>query len=303
MTKVLVAEGDSWFALSEYKPWYIRILIGIKRTDVINELKNFNYDIESVADTSHTIESMAYSKDQFDQFKKEIKKSSEPPSAILLSGGGNDITGKVLEMMLNHKNSDSYSSNPLNEKVVKGVIDGRLQEAYLKLLNKIDGLCQTQFNNASSNIPVLVHGYAYSIPNGKNINIVRRRAFRRGSGPRRKEVRIKGPWLQPAFEERGYFCLEEMTCIMQELTNRFNCMLKKLCETERFSNIYVRHVDLRKCWETKLEDDDYEKYWDDELHPSKKGFKLIAQKFDKLIAQKFDKVIKQTIEDQDNQNA
>ena len=31
--KVLVAEGDSWFALSEYKPWFIRIFSGIKRTD------------------------------------------------------------------------------------------------------------------------------------------------------------------------------------------------------------------------------------------------------------------------------
>ena len=27
----------------------------------------------------------------------------------------------------------------------------------------------------------------------------------------------------------------------------------------------------------------YEKYWDDEFHPSEKGFKLIAKKFNAVI--------------------
>ena len=242
---------------------------------------------------------MAYSKDQFDKFQEKIKELNEPPYAILLSGGGNDITGKVLEMMLNHKKSDSYLSNPFNEKVVKGVIDGHLQEAYLKLLKKINKLCGTKFNNANQKqIPVLVHGYAYSIPTGDSFNIVRRRVFRNGPGRRRREVRIKGPWLQPAFEERGYVCLDEKTNIMKKLTDRFNCMLLQIDPNkDRFCNIYVQHVDLRKCWETKLQDGDYKKYWTDELHPSEKGFKLIAKKFHKVIKNL------EPIEDQSNQNA
>ena len=284
--KVLVAEGDSWFALS-------KIPIGsLERpiTDVINELKKIEdeeeklYDVKSVADKGDTIDLMAYSEDQFDKFKEEIEGLNEPPRAILLSGGGNDITGKALEMMLNHKKSDSYSVNPLNYKVVEGVIDDHLREAYLKLLNKINALCKAKFNNADlGKIPVLVHGYAYSIPTGKGFNIVRR-VFRSGPGRKRREIPITGPWLQPAFEERGYVRLEEKTSIMKKLSDHFNCMLQQLDPNkDSFSNIYVRHVNLRKCWETKLQDDDYEKYWDDELHPSKRGFKLIARKFHCVI--------------------
>ena len=289
--KMLVAEGDSWFALSK--------ITGIKYidkdiTDVINELKKMKnngqklYDVKSVARAGDTIGSMAYSEDQFNKFKQLLDKR---PDVILLSGGGNDITGKVLEIMLNDRRSDSYSSSqnsePLNENVVKGVINGHLREAYLKLLKKIDKLCKANFNNNSNKIPVLVHGYAHPIPDGED--------FGGDYIPG-----LPGPWLEPAFENRGYSDLKEKTCIMKGLIDRFNCMLKNLCSKE-FTKICVKHVDVKGCFEENAENTgvdymkDYDKYWDDEFHPSECGFKLVAQKFDE--------VIKQTIEDQDNQNA
>ena len=226
--QVLVAEGDSWFALSEKK---LLKAGGIKRTDVINELKKLGYDIESVADISDKIESMAYSEDQLDRFKEEIEELNKPPHAILLSGGGNDVTGRALEMMLKHKKSHSYSpSKPFNEDVVRGVIEGHLHETYLKLLKEIDAFCKEKFNNTNQGkIPVLIHGYAYPIPDGRGF------ANKKSEGnllfglfdllDPLIEMDIPGPWLQPAFRNKGYFRLKVTTDIMKKLIDRFNCML------------------------------------------------------------------------------
>ena len=286
--KVLVAEGDSWFALSDKK--FLEIG-GIKRTDIINELETLGYDIESVSKVSDTVESMAYSKDQWEKLKDELQELDKPPCAILLSGGGNDITGRALNMMLNHKKSDSYSHNPLNEKVVEGVIDGHLREAYLKLLEKINELCKKKFNSDNQmKIPVLVHGYVYPIPNGrgfskKNEGNLLFSLFKMFDPL--IEPDIPGPWLQPAFEKRGYFRLKETTCIIAKLIDRFNSMLKGLCN-KSFSKICVKHVDVRDCFKENAQNNEdymknYEKYWDDEFHPTEYGFNLIAKKFHCVI--------------------
>ena len=273
MPKRIVAEGDSWFALSKKSKRPI-----VSFTDVLSELgkildnqNNRVYSIDSVSDISDRLGSMAYSKDQFDRFKSLF---NIPPHAVLLSGGGNDITKKALETMLNDKRSNSYSSqsppNPLNGKSVDSVINGFLREAYLKLLNKINNLCESNFK-LKNKLPVLVHGYAYPVPDGEDFGW----DFIPG---------LPGPWLEPALEHRGYFSLNEKFCIMQTIIDRFYYMLEGIdSNKDRFNNIFVKIVDLRSCWKTNLQNESYKKYWDDELHPSEDGFKLIARKFHKVI--------------------
>ena len=279
MSKI-IAEGDSWFALSKL----IKLKIfGIKRTDVINELKKLGYDIESVADKGDTIEEMAVSKDQFKEFKKKLQKLAEPPGAILFSGGGNDIKGSLKKML--NGSSLQRNSNPLNENEVTCFI-GRLRDAYLILLKKIDELCEEKFNNTNtSKIPVLIHGYVYSVPDG------RRFANDKSEGNLSFALfgdllfrSKRGPWIQPKFKEKSYTDLTENTETMKKLSNRFNGLLEQLDPDKNyFSNIYVQHVDVRECWINKLQNNDYQKYWDDEFHPSECGFKLIAKKFHCVI--------------------
>lgn len=261
----LVAEGDSWFSLSKVPG----------KTDVINELKKIKnngdklYDVKSVASVGDTISLMAYSEDQFDKFRQQF--DQQPPDAILLSGGGNDITGKVLEVMLKYRRSNNYSAqNPFNEAVVKGVIEQHLCGAYLTLLNKINMLCKKKYHDSlSQKIPVFIHSYAYPIPNGED--------FGKDWIPG-----LPGPWLEPAFENKGYADLEAMTAIMQQLINRFDGMLTNFGSNQnRFSHIYVQPVDVRSCLREGTQDE--EDYWDDELHPSDDGFELIAGEFDKAI--------------------
>lgn len=277
--KMIVAEGDSWFALSKKKKLKIPIRWFKDITDVLNELKKIEcdgkkcYKVKSSADTGHTIGSMAYSESQFKDFKDLLEKHK--PKVILLSGGGNDITGKVLEMMLNDKRSDDYSpensdKQPLNRAIVRQIINVHIRKAYKKLLCKINSYYKDQSSSCNrKEIPVLVHGYAYSIPNGDGfgVDII---------------PGMPGPWLEPAFENRGYTCLDERACIMKKLNDQFNCMLKDL-ESCDFSNISVTYVNLRQCWNFSLEKSHYKKYWDDELHPSIKGFRRIAEEFHEVI--------------------
>lgn len=162
--KVLVAEGDSWFALPDKKA----LGIGVKETDVIDELERMEdndkkiYKVKLLANHGDKLSSLD-DKDQFYEFAKTLLKLKNPPCAILLSGGGNDIP-KNLCKMLNDNGSSAQSSNPLNESEVNKVIVG-LRGEYLKLLTKINHLCAALFNNTK--IPVLVHGYAYSVPDGR----------------------------------------------------------------------------------------------------------------------------------------
>ena len=75
---VLIAEGDSWF---DY-PFH----------DVLQMLEDdFLYDVESVAHKGDTVEDMAHSGGQFEEFARRLEKllrANKVPRAILLSGGG-----------------------------------------------------------------------------------------------------------------------------------------------------------------------------------------------------------------------
>ena len=80
---VLIAEGDSWFDYPLY--------------DVLQILEDdYLYDVESVAHKGDTVEDMAHSGGQFEEFARRLEKllrDNKVPRAILLSGGGNDIAG------------------------------------------------------------------------------------------------------------------------------------------------------------------------------------------------------------------
>src|SRR4249920_2782174 len=116
-TGLLVAEGDSWFDYPLH--------------DVLTMLEDeHGFDVESVAHKGDTVEDMAYSGGQFDDFARLLEKvlrQGRVPDAILLSGGGNDIAGDEFAMLLNHAAS---GLPPINDDVVRGVIDVRTKNAY-----------------------------------------------------------------------------------------------------------------------------------------------------------------------------
>ena len=241
---VLVAEGDSWF---DY-PFH----------DVLSELEDmYGFDVESVAHKGDTVEGMAYSAGQLDDFARCLQKvlrGGVRPRAILLSGGGNDVAGDEFAVLLNHSRS---SIAGFNEAVLSGVIDVRLREAYGTILAAITGVCRRE---TGAPIPIIVHGYDYPVADG--------RGFWGGWGP------LPGPWLEPGFRRKDYndTAMRERMCVT--LIDRFNAMLRGVAGKAPFE--HVRHLDLRGTLQRGAR---YKDWWANELHPTERGFKEVTRKF------------------------
>lgn len=230
----IVAEGDSWF---DYPG-----------SDILDCLDQLGYSIQSVARAGDRAEMMAFGKGQLDKLAAAIDKVivQGKLKAILLSGGGNDIAGAEFGFLINHAGSPREG---LNESVITGVIDERVQDAYVHIIRKVTELCQKMLNEP---VPIIMHGYGYPVPDGDGVL--------GGWGP------LPGPWLRPGFIEKGFNNLEANKATMKKLMDRFNVMLQRV--EGMFG--HVKYVDLRKLLPSE------KKLWANELHPKPPGFKLAA---------------------------
>lgn len=245
---VLIAEGDSWF---DY-PF----------NDVMTDLEDsYGFDVESVAHRGDTVEDMAYSEGQLDDFSRRVERvlrTGVEPRAILLSGGGNDVAGDEFAFLLNHATS---SIAGLNESIVAGVIDQRAREAYVTILSAVTEICKAHLGHV---VPIVIHGYDYPVPDG--------RGFWGGWGP------FPGPWLEPGFRRKGYAEMGKRKQICVLLIDRFDAMLAGLAGKPPFG--HVRFLDLRNTLSTGAS---YKTWWANELHPTPKGFDAVTKKFAAII--------------------
>jgi lysophospholipase L1-like esterase len=241
---LLVAEGDSWFNY----PW----------TDILRLLEDeHGYDVESVAHFGDTVEEMAYSGGQLERFSRLLEKQlrrGRVPKAILLSGGGNDLAGTEFGMLLDHARSAAAG---LNEQVASGIIDQRGRLAYITILSAVTEICQEWLRRP---LPILIHGYDYAVPDG--------RGFLGGW------AFLPGPWLEPGFRVKGFARMQVRKAIVRDLVDRFNMMLQGVAALPEFS--HVNYIDLRKTLSTGR---DYKQYWDNEVHPTAEGFRLVTDRF------------------------
>ena len=242
----LIAEGDSWF---DY-PFH----------DVLRLLEDEHaYDVESVAHKGDRVEDMAFSAGQLEEFSRRLEKllrDGKAPRAILLSGGGNDIAGDAFGMLLNHARSPIAG---VNEDILRGVVDQRVNTAYRFIISALTAVCQEYLGKP---LPILTHGYDYPVPDG--------RGFLGGWGP------LPGPWLEPGFREKGYADRAVNIRTMRMIIDRFNEMLKSVADAFP----HVTYINLRG---TLSAASNYKTYWANELHPTERGFRLVADKFAKAV--------------------
>lgn len=249
--RVLVAEGDSWF---DY-PWF----------DVLSLLEDeHGYDVEEVAHRGDRVEDMAYSDGQLAKFVRKVERvirRGEVPRAILLSGGGNDIAGPDFHILLNHRDS---AAPGINDSIAKGLIDERVTLSYARILAK---LSETSRKLVGRDLPVIVHGYDYAVPDG--------RGYFGGWGP------LPGPWLEPGFVRKGYSDQAQRKRIVRDLIDRFNACLARLASDPLFGG-NVHYIDLRNTLPTGP---NYRKWWDNELHPTRSGFSAVVDKIASTLSQ------------------
>jgi hypothetical protein len=141
------------------------------------------------------------------------------------------------------------------------VVDQRIRFAYVTILAAVTQICQKWIKRP---LPILVHGYDYPVPDG--------RGFLGGWSF------LPGPWLEPGFREKGFDKLEERKALAKQLIDRFNKMVSEVVKLPQFA--HVTYVNLRN---TLSSGPNYKQSWENELHPTVKGFGLVTDRFVKAL--------------------
>ena len=167
---LLAAEGDSWFEFP-------------LRSQIVRELRRLGYAVREVADHSHTLEFMATSPHQqaeFSEMMKQLANRKTKPIAVLLSGGGNDFVDFLPSLLNRYDPREPI----LNASEVDDFAANHLRKNYVKWLNFVTKMCNDNFKD-QGRIPILIHGYAYAVPDGRGIPFY-------------------GHWLRKEFMSKGH---------------------------------------------------------------------------------------------------
>lgn len=251
-----LAQGDSWFNYtcgSAIIHW------------LQMRFKTENAYFDNIAASGRTLRQMLSN-----EFKQEL--AAGPPNGtqwngILLSGGGNDICG-------DHRFRDwlkpyDVGGHPA-EWYITDTFDGELN-----ILEQIYENAIALVGKMAPGVTLFAHDYDFAIPDGRCVT---------GRSPRvRADLRIcfAGPWMWPAFEERGYHRqggsgLQLSKDIVTVILKRFADRLARLAQ--KYPNQFV----LVGTQGTLQPPQDVNR-WVNELHPYDDSFKLLAQQFyDKL---------------------
>jgi hypothetical protein len=249
-----LAQGDSWFDYTCGKA-------------IIHGLRDFfkpeNAYFKNIAASGRTLRKMLSR-----EFKDAL--GTGPPrgarwNGILLSGGGNDICGD--DRFQNWlKPNDGGAHSP----------DYYITDAFYDELGMLEGIYKQAIDLVGDKAPgvrLFVHDYDFAIPDGRGVT---------GPSPHlRADFRPLGPWMRPAFEERGYYergdpvpqlTKDIVTVILERFADRLVGLEKNY--PDRLVLVRTQGT-LKPIQDTKL--------WANELHPYNDSFELLAKAFyDKL---------------------
>lgn len=256
---IIIAQGDSWF---DYPG-----------TDVLGALrKKYNYSVRSVATAGDTVEHMAFDKEEVELFRVLFEDAGRemvqkgPIAAILLSGGGNDIAGPELSQLLNHK---ALGEPAVHDQVARLVL-ARTARGMATLIGEATAFSEKYLGRK---VPIILHGYAPPVPDGRAYRFLGRR--------------WAGPWLKPSFEAKGWTTpegqqtLDENRRVMQTLMEIYSAELRKIVEAPGWEHVHF--LDISSALDFEKRKQSYSKVWDNELHPSGEGFVDVAERFDEAI--------------------
>jgi hypothetical protein len=253
----LMTIGDSW--LCDIERW----------SDLASSLRELGYSFVGgnyAASLGMRLAQMA-DDDYLDQVKGFlISPGADPPKALLLGGGGNDVVTPDLlsnppkPAPLFRLLAPSTQPEPLVEAEVHQFIDVELRGYYEKIISAVRSV---------TSIPILIHAYDHPIPDGRPLLDFEGHVF-------------SGPWLQPVFIQRGYNIpqyptggadLTRASNVMRCLIDRLNDMIAGIADDNR--KIY--HVKLTGTLARNYGDPaNYATLWDNELHANDAGFDLLA---------------------------
>jgi hypothetical protein len=248
--KRVLAEGDSW--LSIFLPRDGNLLSALRsRHDVV--LLDLSYPGDTLAEMAHGR--------QFELFERLVAQEHDGWAfdAILLNGGGNDLIGGGLERVL------SKPARSRRKTLARNWID---DEALGRLLGEIHA-CFQRFIEARSGstlnarCPILTCTYDFITP--------------RNCGAQLLGVTLDGPWICPRMNELGIGEPALQKAITDTLLIAYRTRLLEPLAADIANNFHLADTQGTLV---PASPDDFESRgdWADEIHPSARGWKKLAQR-------------------------
>ena len=188
-------------------------------------------------------------RDEIEERLDQGRRRGIPFDALLFSGGGNDIVGDQFSRWLVPFTPGATASD-LIDTVSFGAMLTVLEHGYKDLSNIR--------NQRSPSTTIFVHGYDYAKPTGKGVCWF-------------------GPWLQPSLKARGITDAQLQIDVVKEILVRFRAMLQNLA-TSLPNFVYVETQGLLQPTAT---------WWENEIHPTPRGFEKIAVAFKGALVARF----------------
>ena len=182
-----------------------------------------------------------------EQQRRRIRKLfTDPatPHAFFFSGGGNDVAGEPLVLWIRDRRAGMKPADAVDPKRYNAVLDLTIS-AYEDLRAMRDA--------HAPQCVLFLHSYDYAVPNGKGVCGL-------------------GPWLEPSLEARGWKDYEEAKAIVKALLTAFRLRLEAFAAADPEGTVLVPTQGLLT-----------EDQWDNELHPTRKGFKVVARAFEEAV--------------------
>ncbi len=281
-TKIILAEGDSWF---EY-PRFIK--------DVIDWLiisRKEDYAVHSLAYGADWLANMIYE----NKYIEDLQMIN--PHVFLISGGGNDIVGstrlaKLIDLPNKIRKDDSCFCKTKSDRLLKHLecskheIDevklqlglDHLNKEFFGLLNVFRLQYTLLFTNLFqktekfSGMKILTHGYDYPIP-----------SFSLGFGwnplkfwkPITNKFMKNGKWLKYPMMLKGISDQKTQDAIAYAMIFEFNEMMVDFTNREEEMYQTIHHIDCRGINDSNS--------WYNELHPESHIFKMISQAYQDVI--------------------
>lgn len=163
---------------------------------------------------------------------------------FIFSGGGNDLVGKDRFYKWLHDYEKGMTAKQVLNRAALKTAFDNLAIGYNEVIRIRD--------KYSPSTQIIFHGYDFSIPDGRG-------------------VCGKGPWLQPGLKQRKV-PLKLRHDVVKEFMREFDQFLGKITKNSELVKVIPTQGTL-----TKMQ-------WANELHPTKTGFKKIAELFKMEIA-------------------
>lgn len=244
---------DGLRILAEGDSWFDFPLGGglFRNGDVIAKLsKLLDLPILSLAVRGEEVRDML-GVEQRARLEKHLSDSRLDFNVLLFSGGGNDIVGEQFVLWV--KDRESVQGDPrraINDRAFEAMLDV-IQAGYEQLIAIRDSIA---VKTPGRTITLFLHAYDFARPTGKDVCGI-------------------GPWLKPSLDYRGWTDRGEAKEVVRQALSRFRARLDMLARAD------VIVVPTQGT----LGDNE----WNDELHPSERGFEKIAGVFYDAMQRRF----------------